>query len=165
MDELLSTHLDLGIEETARRQFHHEGLKSELMALRELLLAGGSTHLDSFHPDPDILRFYICDRQGNQISANWSYKNEQWCADERVIGANWSWRPYFYQLVGSDDYNSRVMSSTSYSDISTGQVCHTLTLALDERRVLLVDVIDRAQSPRPMSALIACQSDRMPNLS
>ncbi|TCK08611.1 EAL domain-containing protein [Marinobacterium mangrovicola] len=162
---LLESHLDLAIDETARRQFHHERLKSELMALRELLLAGGDSHLDSFRPDPDILRFYVCDRQGNQISANWSFRDEQWCADETVIGANWSWRPYFYQLVGSEDYNTRVMSSTSYSDIATGRVCHTLSLALDERRVLLVDVVDRAQSPRPMSALIACQSDRMPSLS
>ncbi|WP_432695617.1 EAL domain-containing protein [Marinobacterium sp. YM272] len=168
VDRLLAVHLDLSIEETARRQWHHDGLKTELMALRELLLAGGEhsgSHLSSFRPDPDILRFYICDRQGNQISPNWFFRDEQWQSDDSVLGSNWSWRPYFYQLVGSADYDRRVLSSISYSDIKTGQICHTLSLALDERRVLLVDVIERAQSSRPMSALIACQSDLMPSLS
>ncbi|MBR9884741.1 MAG: EAL domain-containing protein [Oceanospirillales bacterium] len=166
--DLLAMHLDLAIEETARRQWHAEGIHTELLALRELLLASGweaKGSLDSYRPDPDILRFFICDRQGVQISANWSFVDEQWQSDESVIGSNWSWRPYFYQLVGSSDYQRRLLRSSIYIDIATGRECHTLTLALDEHRVLLVDVLERAQSPRPMSALIACQSDLMPVLS
>ncbi|GGB89560.1 signal transduction protein [Marinobacterium zhoushanense] len=168
MQDLLSLHLDLAIEETARRQWHAEGIHSELLALRELLLAGGAeigTNLDSFTPDPDILRLFICNRQGEQISANWCFNNGHWQADSSVIGSNWSWRPYFYQLVGSSDYQRRVLRSSVYIDIATGSQCHTLTLALDEHRVLLVDVLERAQSPRPMSALISCQSDLIPSLS
>lgn len=168
MQDLLAMHLDLAIEETARRQWHEEGIHSELLALRELLLAGGGevgANLDSYRPDPDILRFFICDRQGTQISANWNFKDEGWRSDPSVVGSNWSWRPYFYQLVGSSDYQRRVMRSSVYIDIATGRECHTLTLALDDHRVLLVDVLERAQSPRPMSALIACQSDLMPSLS
>ncbi|MBV1787557.1 EAL domain-containing protein [Marinobacterium sp. D7] len=168
MQDLLSLHLDLAIEETARRQWHAEGIHSELLALRELLLSGGveiGSNLDSFTPDPDILRFFICNRQGRQISANWSFSDGRWQSDASVIGSNWSWRPYFYQLVGSSDYQRRVLRSSVYIDIATGSQCHTLTLALDEHRVLLVDVLERAQSPRPMSALISCQSDLIPSLS
>jgi EAL domain-containing protein (putative c-di-GMP-specific phosphodiesterase class I) len=164
---LLDMHLDLAIEETARRQWHLEGIHSELLALRELLLCDGdlSERLAGYRPDPDILRFFICDRQGVQISPNWRYADAGWQANAAVVGSNWSWRPYFYQLVGSRDYDRRVLRSPSYIDIETGQGCYTLTLALDAERVLLVDVADRAQSPRPMSALIACQSDLMPSLS
>lgn len=166
VQDLLAMHLDLAIEETARRQWHLEGVHSELIALRELLLCEGelALRLQGYQPDPDILRFYLCDRQGVQISPNWCYR-EGWQADEAVLGSNWSWRPYFYQLTGSRDYGSRVLRSPGYIDIETGQECYTLTLALDDERVLLVDVVDRAQSPRPMSALIACQSDLMPTLS
>ena len=166
VQELLSKHLDLAVEETARRQWHLEGIHSELIALRELLLCEGDllTRLQSYRPDPDILRFYLCDRQGTQISPNWHYK-DHWQSDAEVIGANWSWRPYFYQLLGCRDYDRRILRSPNYVDIETGQRCYTLTLALDAERVLLVDVADRAQSSRPMSALIACQSDLMPSLS
>jgi EAL domain-containing protein (putative c-di-GMP-specific phosphodiesterase class I) len=166
--DLLAMHLDLAIEETARRQWHAEGIHTELLALRGLILAGEqalSEHLAGYRPDPDILRFFICDRQGQQLSPNWQYDGSQWLGDSTVIGANRSWRPYFYQLVGASDYERRILRSSTYIDIESGRECYTLTLALDAKRVLLVDVADRAQSPRPMSALIACQSDLMPALS
>lgn len=167
MKQLLGMHLDLAVEETARRQWHLEGVHSELTALRELLLCAGdlAERLNSYRPDPDILRFFICNRQGVQISPNWHYAASGWQADASVVGANWSWRPYFYQLIGSGDYDRRVLRSPGYIDIASGRECYTLSLALDGERVLLVDVAERAQSPRPMSALIACQSDLMPALS
>lgn len=168
VDEMLANHLNLAVEESARRQWHIEGLHTELLALRELLLAGGESEaprLDGYRPDPDILRFFICNRQGLQISSNWSYGEQGWQQDDAVEGANWSWRPYFYQLVGAADYERRVLRSSPYLDIATGLRCFTLTLALDAHRILLVDVAERAQGSRPMSALIACHSDLMPALS
>ncbi len=168
VDELLAVHLDLAIEETARRQWHAEGIQSELLGLRDLLLAADGDlagALTAYSPDPDILRFFICDRQGLQISANWWFSDRQWHSDSGVIGSNWSWRPYFYQLVGASDYERRILRSSTYIDIASGKRCHTLTLALDAHRILLVDVLEKAQGPRPMSALIACQSDLIPLLS
>ncbi|WP_151703497.1 EAL domain-containing protein [Nitrincola alkalilacustris] len=165
MNGLLNQHLDLAIDETTRRQWHAERLHSELIALRELLVSGGEGGLETHHPDEDVLRFYICNRAGQQISPNYSYDLGIWHADDSVIGNNWSWRPYFYQLVGASDFERRVLRSSPYLDIATGERCYTLSLALDDTRVLLVDVKDRAKSNNRISSLISCHSDLMPALS
>lgn len=163
---LLQQYLELMVEQSARRQWHLEGLQGQLLALRELLLAAdGPEVLQEYVPDPAVLRCFICDRQGVQISPNYEYRDDGWCADTAVLGHNWSWRPWFYQLVASSDYDRRILRSAPYMDISGGQRCFTLTLALDQHRVLLVDVQDQLATGDSVSPQTSFHSDLMPDLS
>ncbi len=163
---LLQQYLELMVEQSARRQWHLEGLQGQLLALRELLLAAdGPEVLQEYVPDPAVLRCFICDRQGVQISPNYEYRDDGWYADTAVLGHNWSWRPWFYQLVASSDYDRRILRSAPYMDISGGQRCFTLTLALDQHRVLLVDVQDQLATGDSVSPQTSFHSDLMPDLS
>ncbi len=87
-----------------------------------------------------LLHFYLCDSKGNQISPNFNFSNNAWVADTRQLGFNWSWRPYFYEVLGFE-INNRVVISERYRDFSTDTLCKTFALRLDDSRVLLVDVV------------------------
>ncbi|GAB4269122.1 MAG: EAL-associated domain-containing protein [Methylomicrobium sp.] len=91
-----------------------------------------------------ILRFYLCNNEGTQISSNFNFYNGKWFEDPKQIGFNWSWRPYFYQLLAQEqnDTKSRPIpvASSRYRDFNTDQLCKTLSIRLDEDRILLVDI-------------------------
>lgn len=89
-----------------------------------------------------ILRFYLCDNQGTQISSNFNFKLGKWFEDPKQIGFNWSWRPYFYQLLALEqaETTSRPVASSRYKDFNTDQLCKTLAIRLDNDRILLVDI-------------------------
>ncbi|UTW12175.1 EAL domain-containing protein [Marinobacterium rhizophilum] len=158
--ELLKCHLDTTVEHSIRTQWQEKRLHGSLLALRDLLVTGASdTALGNYHPAPGIQRLYICNREGDQTSPNYSFQDGAWQADSSVIGNNWSWRPYFYQLIGASDYQRRILRSAPYLDIGTGQRCVTLSLALDNNRVLLVDV----NAPERLSD--HCHSELMPRLN
>lgn len=89
-----------------------------------------------------ILRFYLCDNQGTQISSNFNFKHGQWFEDPKQIGFNWSWRPYFYQLLALEQTETlaRPVASSRYKDFNTDQLCKTLTVRLDNDRILFIDI-------------------------
>ncbi|MGR9052907.1 MAG: EAL domain-containing protein [Gammaproteobacteria bacterium] len=89
-----------------------------------------------------ILRFYLCNNDGTQISSNFNFNQGKWFEDPRQIGFNWSWRPYFYQLLAHEQAGDggRLIESSRYRDFNTDQLCRTLSLRLDEERILLIDV-------------------------
>lgn len=89
-----------------------------------------------------ILRFYLCDNQGKQISSNFNFRHGKWFEDPKQIGFNWSWRPYFYQLLALEQTEtmSRPVASSRYKDFNTEQLCKTMAIRLDEDRILLVDI-------------------------
>lgn len=169
IERLLQRYLEQMVEQSARRQWHLEGIHSQLLAMRELLLASnegmGIEALAEYCPDAAIMRCFICSRQGRQVSPNFSFVDGVWQADTRVLGCNWSWRPWFYQLVAADDYARRILCSPPYMDISSNQRCFTLTLALDDQRVLVVDVVDQLEAGTVISPQTSFHSDLMPDLS
>ncbi len=89
-----------------------------------------------------ILRFYLCNNEGDQISSNFNFSDTEWLEDTTQIGFNWAWRPYFYQLLAlesaKDSY--RIVTSERYRDFSTDMLCKTLSLRLDDERILLIDI-------------------------
>ncbi|SDN32691.1 EAL domain-containing protein [Pseudomonas jinjuensis] len=90
---------------------------------------------------PRVLRIYQCDRHGTQTSPNLEWNGLFWREDRRYIGHNWSWRPYFYQLLAEGWEEQRMMLSGTYRDATTNQYCMTAGLFIDQgRRLLLVDV-------------------------
>lgn len=91
----------------------------------------------------NIVRFYLCDNDGRQISPNFNFTESRWFTDPRKIGFNWSWRPYFFQLIALENCGDRerIVTSERYHDFDTDLLCKTLSLRLDVDRILLVDII------------------------
>ncbi|WP_286238214.1 EAL domain-containing protein [Neptuniibacter halophilus] len=140
---LLSHFRDMAINATSLSHWRAEKVKAELLALREVLRASGSDEdLQHFAAADHLLRFYICDRLGNQTSPNYENSDRGWILNERHRGYNWSWRPYFFELLGSADTENRLVFSEPYQDIHTGQRAQTAVLFIDENRILLADLSD-----------------------
>ena len=91
----------------------------------------------------NVIRFYLCDNQGYQLSPDFSFTEEKWFTDPRKIGFNWSWRPYFFQLLAleASGDKDRIVTSERYRDFGSELLCKTLSLRLDPDRILLVDII------------------------
>lgn len=90
-----------------------------------------------------VIRFYLCDNEGYQLSPDFNFSEDKWFTDPRKIGFNWSWRPYFFQLLAleaSGDRN-RIITSERYRDFGSDLLCKTLSLRLDSDRILLVDIV------------------------
>lgn len=89
-----------------------------------------------------VLRFYLCNNEGDQISSNFNFADAKWFEDATQLGYNWAWRPYFYQLLAlesaQDSY--RIVTSERYRDFNTDTLCKTLSLRLDAERILLIDI-------------------------
>ena len=90
-----------------------------------------------------VIRFYLCDNNGYQLSPDFNFSEDKWFTDPRKIGFNWSWRPYFFQLLAleSNGDRDRIITSERYRDFGTNFLCKTLSLRLDPDRILLVDII------------------------
>ncbi len=90
---------------------------------------------------PWLLRLYQCDRHGTQITPNLEWRDGIWQADDRYLGHNWSWRPYFYQLLAEGWDERRLVLSNTYRDATTNQYCLTAGQFIDDgARLLLVDI-------------------------
>ncbi len=90
---------------------------------------------------PWLLRVYQCDRHGTQISPNLEWRGNRWQADDRYLGHNWSWRPYFYQLLAEGWDERRLILSSTYRDATTNQYCLTAGQFIgDDKRLLLIDI-------------------------
>ncbi|MDP3816931.1 EAL domain-containing protein [Pseudomonas sp.] len=93
------------------------------------------------HAAPWLLRIYQCDRHGTQLSANLERRDDSWHSDSRYIGHNWSWRPYFYQLLAEGWDERRLILSNTYRDATTNQYCLTAGQFIDNgKRLLLMDI-------------------------
>lgn len=98
-------------------------------------------HLPSPSAYPWLVRCFLCDAHGTQISPNYEWKNDAWQTDPRYLDHNWSWRPYFYQILAEAGEDSRVILSNRYRDATTNQYCLTSGLFIDDsRHLLLVDI-------------------------
>ena len=116
---------------------------TELMALLKDWAEAGAP--DALPPDPtsypSLLRMYQCDRHGTQITPNLQWNGTTWLEDSRYLGHNWSWRPYFYQLLAEGWEERRLTLSSTYRDATTNQYCLTAGQLIDNgRRLLLLDI-------------------------
>ncbi len=116
---------------------------TELMALLKDWAEAGAP--GALPPDPtsypSLLRMYQCDRHGTQITPNLQWNGTTWLEDSRYLGHNWSWRPYFYQLLAEGWEERRLTLSSTYRDATTNQYCLTAGQLIDNgRRLLLLDI-------------------------
>jgi hypothetical protein len=166
ISELLSHYRDMAIEVTSRNHWRADKVKAELLALREVLKVTASDEdLPHFIAADHLLRFYICDKQGNQISANYENTDKGWVRDEENLGHNWSWRPYFFQLLGSSDTRNRVVFSEIYQDIHNGQRVQTAVLVIDDQRILLADLLDNQKDAGVMTHFGGMPNSWIPELN
>jgi len=93
------------------------------------------------HAYPWLLRIFQCDRYGTQLTANLEWREHSWRSDTRYVGHNWSWRPYFYQLLAEGWEERRLILSSTYRDATTNQYCMTAGQFIDNgKRLLLIDI-------------------------
>ncbi|WP_085577956.1 MULTISPECIES: EAL domain-containing protein [unclassified Pseudomonas] len=127
--------------------------RSRLMELRRQLAewmaalqawAGAGAPVSAL-PQPQafawLLRFYLCDRQGTQLTPNLEWRHGAWTADDRYMGHNWSWRPYFHHLLAEGREERRLILSDTYRDATSNQYCLTAGQFFDDgERLLLIDI-------------------------
>ncbi|TRW96416.1 EAL domain-containing protein [Candidatus Methylobacter oryzae] len=119
-------------------------IKGLIEPLKKALENGVNLNELSRHPfeNSGILRFYLCNNEGDQISSNYNFSEGRWLEDSAQIGFNWAWRPYIYQLLAleSTEDSYRLVTSERYRDFNSDTLCKTLSLRLDEERILLIDI-------------------------
>ena len=130
------------LSERARLVKLRQQLNELMSELRQWAESGApSSNLKAPDRFPWLLRTYQCDRHGTQISPNLEWREQCWQADDRYLGHNWSWRPYFYQLLAEGWDERRLTLSSSYRDATTNQYCMTAGQFIDNgQRLLLVDI-------------------------
>ncbi|HEY8035634.1 MAG TPA: EAL domain-containing protein [Methylobacter sp.] len=136
------------LKKTLAKEEHKIQFIANIKGLIELLKKALETDFNlnklSAHPfeKSGVLRFYLCNNEGDQISSNFNFADAKWFEDATQLGFNWAWRPYFYQLLAlesaKDSY--RIVTSERYRDFNTDILCKTLSLRLDDERILLIDI-------------------------
>jgi EAL domain-containing protein (putative c-di-GMP-specific phosphodiesterase class I) len=119
-------------------------IKGLIKLLKKALENDFNLNTLSAHPfeNSGILRFYLCNNNGEQISSNFNFADGTWFEDTTQIGFNWACRPYFYQLLAfeSEQDSYHIVESEHYRDFNTDVLCKTLSLRLDDERVLLIGI-------------------------
>jgi EAL domain-containing protein (putative c-di-GMP-specific phosphodiesterase class I) len=87
-----------------------------------------------------LMRYFICDLNGNQISPNVNFTHDGFSFDKTVIGSCWCHRPYFPLVHGLDELPEREhLISDSYIDVRTHELCRTSSMKIGNGQILLVD--------------------------
>src|SRR5690606_5031205 len=85
-------------------------------------------------------RIYICDSNGFQTSPNIRWNDGKWEKQEKIIGKNWSWRPYFLLNIIKMTKDNKGELSSVYSDIETGELTRTYSMAISNEEFLFIDI-------------------------
>lgn len=85
-------------------------------------------------------RFYICDGEGFQVTPNIRWKENQWLVEKDALRKNWSWRPYFLENLQKMRQEQISDLSNAYSDIETGELTRTFSMALPNNEYLFIDI-------------------------
>lgn len=85
-------------------------------------------------------RIYICDNNGFQTSPNIRWKDQQWEIQQSAKGKNWSWRPYFLLNIIKMAKDQKGELSSVYSDIETGELTRTFSMAITNEEFLFIDI-------------------------
>ncbi|MEK1906921.1 MAG: EAL domain-containing protein [Pseudomonas sp.] len=140
--ELRDRYVQRKLAERARLMSLRQQL-ADLMSLLKGWVERGDSLESLLTPSgyPWLLRIYQCDRHGTQLTPNLEWDGQRWQEDARYLGHNWSWRPYFYQLLAEGWDERRLTLSTTYRDATTNQYCLTAGQFIDNgRRLLLLDI-------------------------
>lgn len=138
------------------QQYHQveQQVQAELRSLRDHCLTNDPADF-SLPAESLLLKFYICDARGTQLSPNFDVQSGVITADPDPQGVNWCWRPHFYKLLATRrTQDLEFVASGQYRDMQTRLSCRSYATALDRDRYLLADVLqpdDTAQRFRTVS--------------
>ncbi len=85
-------------------------------------------------------RLYICDGEGFQTTPNICRKENKWVIEKEALRKNWSWRPYFLENLLKMRQEQISDLSNAYSDIETGELTRTFSMALPNNEYLFIDI-------------------------
>lgn len=85
-------------------------------------------------------RLYICDGEGFQTTPNICRKENKWVVEKEALRKNWSWRPYFLENLLKMRQEQISDLSNAYSDIETGELTRTFSMALPNNEYLFIDI-------------------------
>ena len=92
--------------------------------------------------DMGLLRFFLCDFRGDQISPNYEFSRHGITEIEFYKGSNWSHRPYFALLLAMNAKSAtRQVVSNPYIDRKDKKLCKTRGAIISHNKVLFVDTI------------------------
>ncbi|MBC9250379.1 diguanylate phosphodiesterase [Pseudomonas alcaligenes] len=140
--ELRDRYVQRKLAERVRLMSLRQQLNELMTLLKDWIERGGAAHsLPAPGDFPWLLRIYQCDRHGTQLTPNLEWNGQGWQEDLRYLGHNWSWRPYFYQLLAEGWEERRLTLSSTYRDATTNQYCLTAGQFIDNgQRLLLLDI-------------------------
>ncbi|GGX67381.1 signal transduction protein [Saccharospirillum salsuginis] len=154
--DFLDTHaLSPHIERVRRQVFHHQvdihrrqgrlaqRIQSVAGQLRDLIEHRSDTALVGLGvPCDAILRCFVTNTEGQQLSPNYDAHQGKLQPQPLVEPRNWSWRPYFAEIVAGFDFNPDTLGhSRPYMDVNSSRLVQTYGLPLSNNRILLIDVV------------------------
>jgi len=92
-----------------------------------------------FHALPEVIRIYLCNRRGVQISNNIERQSDKIiCRDYK--NKNWAWRGYFHEIIKAFIRGRKSCLTNPYRDFSTKEKICTYSYAIKENVFLLADL-------------------------
>lgn len=88
----------------------------------------------------ESFRIYICNSDGEQVSANLRRTAGNWGTESQQIGSHWAFRPYFLENMMLMKSNHKGRLSDLYADIETGEMIRTFSYPLSDECFLFIDL-------------------------
>jgi EAL domain-containing protein (putative c-di-GMP-specific phosphodiesterase class I) len=127
--EALRNSLDIQVERfLLENPFDHEGI------------SGDEYLIKLFRELPEVLRIYLCSRQGVQLSNNIERQpGDIVCRDYK--NKNWAWRGYFHETIAAFATGRKSCLSSAYRDFTTKEKMFTYCYAINDETFLFADII------------------------
>ncbi|WP_320822689.1 EAL domain-containing protein [Reinekea sp.] len=141
VSELLKGFLSEKISLEKSAVLHYRAIFQDVQLLRKICLAQAEPTLVALPKvSPELIRFYVCNLDGTQLSPNYEYSPLGWHRDPSSKGLNWSARPFLYQVLALGEIGDRSEFTTRpYRDRASRQMLKTIGLKMRDNRILFVD--------------------------
>jgi len=93
-----------------------------------------------FRAMPEVIRIYLCNRKGVQLSNNIEKQDDKVVCRE-FKNKNWAWRGYFHEIIKAFIRGRRSCLTNPYRDFTTKEKICTYCYAINEDVFLLADII------------------------
>lgn len=119
-----------------------EKIKKVVLDIRENYINGEPLKINNKIMHSDIIRYYVCDYTGNQITPHYEVSTSEFFEDYESHGMNVSHRPYFPAFIATNNSSDQIFTvSEVYRDVKSHQLCRTYAIHLDINKILLVDAL------------------------
>jgi len=93
-----------------------------------------------FRALPEVIRIYLCNRKGVQLSNNIEKQDEKVVCRE-FVNKNWAWRGYFHEIIKAFIRGRKSCLTNPYRDFTTKEKICTYCYAINDDVFLLADII------------------------